>query len=350
MVSEAQQQYFLSTLKQLIEVPSPSGYTDRARDFLLRQIREIVPEMEPVVYRNNGIELQAGDGPGPRRGLCSHYDTLGLYIASLGKDGLVRPGKVGGFPWSAVEGEHVSLFTRDGREYTGTVLYDKASTHIYGSSYEKDPRTNEAMQVRIDESVKSLEDLKKLGLEPGCFMGLEPGFRVTNGGFIKSRHLDNKAGCALLLTLLKELADTGKIHSLGPLRIIFTAGEEIGRGALFVKDLDELLIVDNAVVGDTQNSREDAVTICVRDSTGPFDEKMIQTLKALALEQKIDHELDIFKSYGSDAELVTRRGENTSTCLIGPGIHASHSFERTHLKSFEETYRLLRAWANFRSA
>ena len=344
-MNEQSRTVFIQNLKELLDIPSPSGYTDRARDWLLQKIRGITSGYQINTYANNGIEvLIPGNGGRISRGVCSHYDTLGLYVASVGKDGKIRPGKVGGYPWTAVEGESVTIHAYGGQEYSGTVLFDKASTHIYGSAYEKEPRTNETMWIRLDEMAKSEDEVRALGIDMGAFVSLRTHFEMTNSGYLKGRHLDNKGGVALLLTLLQELAEGEEKQLVHPLRIILTAGEEIGRGALFVKGLEELLIVDNAVVGDGQQSEENKVTICVRDSTGPFDPDLIKKLDLLAKQNEIASVFDIFKSYGSDAELVTRRGEDTKTALIGAGISASHSWERTHIKAFEETWKLLRAY------
>lgn len=343
LMNEQSRTVFLQNLKELLELPSPSGYTDRVKDWIIKRIQSIASGHEIRTYVNHGIEIFVpGNGGRIERGVCSHYDTLGLYVASVGKDGKIRPGKVGGYPWSAVEGESVTIHAYNGVDYTGTVLFDKASTHIYGSAYEKEPRTNETMWIRLDEAATSEAEVKALGIDMGAFVSLRTHFEVTKSGYLKGRHLDNKGGVALLLTLLQELAEGQEKDLIHPLRIILTAGEEIGRGALFVNGLDELLIVDNAVVGEGQQSEEDKVTICVRDSTGPFNPDLIKQLDRLAKENQIASVFDIFKSYGSDAELVTRRGENTKTALIGAGISASHSYERTHLKAFEETWKLLR--------
>lgn len=332
---------FVSHLRTLLHVPSPSGYTDRLHAYLMDHLRQYDVSVKSWV--GNGLELTLpGQDESLSRGICSHYDTLGLYILTITKDGRIRPGKVGGYPWTAVEGEYVTIHGA-ARDYRGTVLYDKSSTHIHGSAYEKDARQSENMWVRLDEDVKSDSDVRALGLEVGDFISLDTRLEILGNGYIKGRHLDNKAGVSILLCLLEEWVASGRRPFPYPVRFIFTAGEEIGRGALFVKNLDELLIVDNAVVGEGQESQEKTVSICVRDSTGPFDSKMIQKLRGLSRDLYLGAVSDIYRSYGSDAELVTRRGENTRTALIGPGISASHSYERSHLDAMRKSFQL--AWA-----
>ncbi|MCJ8345111.1 M20/M25/M40 family metallo-hydrolase [bacterium] len=200
------------------------------------------------------------------------------------------------------------------------------------------------MYLRLDEKVNSIEDVNALGIFLGDFISMEPRYVQTESGFLKSRHLDNKTGIALILTMMKAIKDKGLQDKIGHFRCIFTSGEEIGKGANFVKDLDELLIVDNAVVGKTQNSQEDKVTICVKDSTGPFDYSFKKHLIDLSHKNEISYVLDVYKRYGCDSETVLKLGVDVRTALIGPGIDASHSYERTHIDALHHTFSLMMAY------
>lgn len=338
-------EYFLGTLEKLVNTPSPSGYTFHVKSFLTNELKQFEKYGLTKVYKNNGIEFIFNpDEDRNKRAVCSHFDTLGLFISHIDPDGTIRLNMIGGYPWTAVEGEYVKIHTMDNKIFTGTILFHKASTHIYGSGYDQDPRKQELMYLRLDEKVSSVEGVNALGITLGDFVSLEPRFEKTASGFLKSRHLDNKTGIALILTLMKHIVDNQLTDKIGHFRCIFTSGEEIGKGANFVRDLDELLIVDNAVVGKTQNSLEDKVTICVKDSTGPFDYSFKKHLINLANQKDIDYVLDVYKSYGCDSETVLRLGVDVRTALIGPGIDASHSYERTHMDSLVQTYALMKEY------
>ncbi|MCO4782137.1 MAG: M42 family metallopeptidase [Candidatus Cloacimonetes bacterium] len=338
-------QYFLDTLKKLVNTPSPSGYTFHLKNFLLNELKQFENYGQIQVYKNNGIEFTFNPQENEnKRAVCSHFDTLGLFISHIEGDGTIRLNMIGGYPWTAVEGEYVKIHTMNNKVFTGTILFHKASTHIYGSGYDKEARSQDLMYLRLDEKVSSLEDVNALGIVLGDFVSLAPRFEHTPSGFLKSRHLDNKTGIALILTLMKHAVDNNLLEKIGHFRCIFTSGEEIGKGANFVKNLDELLIVDNAVVGKTQNSLEDKVTICVKDSTGPFDYSFKKHLIDLSTKNEIDYVLDVYKSYGCDSETVLRLGVDVRTALIGPGIDASHSYERTHMDSLIQTFALMKEY------
>ncbi|PCJ16835.1 MAG: hypothetical protein COB02_15145 [Candidatus Cloacimonadota bacterium] len=341
-MKEQYQKYFLDILKSLIETPSPSGYTFHVRNLILKELEEYKSLGEVKVYKNNGIEFIFNSSKTEnRRAICSHFDTLGLFLSHIETDGMIRLDMIGGYPWTAVEGEYVKIHTMDNKTYTGTILFHKASTHIYGSSYDQEPRKQDLMYLRLDEKVSSIEDVNNLGIFLGDFVSLDPRFVYTNSGFLKSRHLDNKTGIALILTMMKQIKEQNLQNKIGHFRCIFTSGEEIGKGANFVKDLDELLIVDNAVVGKTQNSLEDKVTICVKDSTGPFDYSFKKHLINMSKSNQIDYVLDVYKRYGCDSETVLKLGVDVRTALIGPGIDASHSYERTHIDALTHTFLLM---------
>lgn len=338
-------QYFLDTLQKLVNTPSPSGYTFHLKNFLLKELKSYEKYGQVQVYKNNGIEFTFNPKDQKnKRAVCSHFDTLGLFISHIETDGTIRLDMIGGYPWTAVEGEYVQIHTMDNKVFTGTILFHKASTHIYGSSYDQEPRKQELMYLRLDEKVSSVQDVNDLGIVLGDFVSLSPRFEHTPSDFLKSRHLDNKTGISLILTLMKYIVDKNLFDQIGHFRCIFTSGEEIGKGANFVKNLDELLIVDNAVVGKTQNSLEDKVTICVKDSTGPFDYSFKKHLIEIAKEKNIDYVLDVYKRYGCDSETVLKLGVDVRTALIGPGIDASHSYERTHLDSLIQTFSLMREY------
>ena len=168
---------------------------------------------------------------------------------------------------------------------------------------------------------------------------------VTETGFIKTRHLDDKAGVACLLGALKVLAESGARPRLTT-HFLFSTSEEVGFGASagIPPETRELIAVDMGAVGKGQESDEYSVCICAKDSTGPFDYALRQRLVKLCRAQKIPYKVDIYPFYGSDAAVAVRAGLDAVTGLIGPGINASHNLERTHRKALAATVRLVLAY------
>jgi putative aminopeptidase FrvX len=338
-MKEKTQKEFLQTLEKLINIPSPSGYFHEAAAFIRQYLEKFGGEIKQ--YPHGGIEYRPiPQQNGQQIGFCAHYDTLGLAVRHIGDDGKIRVVQIGGMPWSAVEGEYVQIHTADKKTYSGTILHDKPSTHAYGT-VDKDERSSENIWLRLDEKVSSRAEVNQLGIFPGDFISLHPHFVYTESGYIKSRHIDDKAGVCLLLSLISELHENNSFPQNTNLVFAFSPAEEIGKGALFIKGLDELLLVDIGIVGDLHSSREDAVSIVAQDSTGPFDYEFRNRLVNLARQHEIDFELDVFVHYGSDSEAVLKRGENTRTALIGPGTDASHAMERTHINGIKASFQLI---------
>ena len=200
------------------------------------------------------------------------------------------------------------------------------------------------MEVRLDEMVDSEEDVRKLEIAPGDYLSFDPMFAHTNSGYIKSRHLDDKASVAVLLGVLKDIKESG-IKPRKTLKIVISNYEEVGFGASWIpEDIEEFIAVDMGALGDDLSGDERKVSICALDSSGPYDYEMTNRLIDLAKEKKIDYAVDVFPHYGSDAGAAIRGGHNIRAALIGQGVHASHGTERTHVKGMEQTLKLIEAY------
>ncbi len=122
-------------------------------------------------------------------------------------------------------------------------------------------------------------------------------------------------------------------------------GEEVGHGAATVGgDADELLAVDMGCVGADLACKETQVSVCVKDGHGPYDYEMVERLLSLAKANQIDFAADVYPYYGSDVGAAWDAGADVKGGLIGPGVHASHGMERTHLKGVCATISLLCAY------
>lgn len=333
--------YIVKTIETLVNIPSPSGFTKEVIGFVKGEAEKLGFACE--YSHKGGLVISVKGQREETLGLSAHVDTLGAMVRSIDQNGYLRLTMVGGYTLHSIEGSYCKIHTRDGHTYTGTILVKSASVHSYDDAKTLE-RTDRNMLVRIDEIVESKEDVLKLGIGSGDYISFNAQFELTDRGFIKSRHLDDKASVGILLGLLKELAETKELPQKN-LKLLISNYEEVGFGASWVpEDITEFIAVDMGVIGDDLNGRENAVSICAKDSSGPYDYDMTNMLISLAKENEIDYVVDIFPHYGSDVSSAMRGGNDIRGALIGPGVHASHGMERTHKDSLEHTLQLLKAY------
>lgn len=337
-------EYMTEKLVTLARIPSVTGDTVEAIEWVKKEFANL--GYEARLTNKGGLMVTIpGRLPGDERALAAHVDTLGAMVAEVKSNGRLKLAAIGGVQWATVEGEHVFVKASSGKVYTGTILVTKASTHVFGQETAKLERTAENMEVRLDEKVKSKEDTLALGIKPGDFVAFDPRTEVTQSGFIKSRHLDDKASVAALLGAAKYLADK-KLQPAYTTHLFITNYEEVGHGASsgIPDTVRELIAVDMGCVGDGLLGSEYTVSICAKDSSGPYDLGIRKRLERLCEENDIPYVVDIFPYYGSDASAALRAGANVRAGLIGPGVDASHSHERTHKEGLLATARLVVAY------
>ncbi|MGE5632269.1 MAG: M42 family metallopeptidase [Caulobacteraceae bacterium] len=336
-------QYVLGVLKELCNTASPSGYTKDALKLLEREFKKIGL---PVSYTNKGalVSCIEGKNKGIRKVLAAHTDTLGGMVRQIKDNGRISFSNVGGYAGNSIECENCKIHTSDGRLYTGTIYSIKPSVHIHDDVSTLE-RNLDNMEIVLDAKVFSKEDVSKLGIEVGDFISFDSRFTVTETGFVKSRHLDDKAGVAITLGALKCMKENNIVPK-DSIQILITNYEEVGHGACFGVDPDaaEMLCIDMGAPGIGQNSDEYSVSICAKDSGGPYDYEFRTRLVELAKKNNIDYKLDLYPRYGSDASAALKAGASVRAALIGPGIYASHAYERTHSDSIKATAELLVAY------
>ncbi|MCP1122556.1 M42 family metallopeptidase [Bacillus sp. 3103sda1] len=333
----------MELIKQLVSIPSPSGNTNT----IIRFIEDYVKEWNVETKRNNKgglIITLKGEDDTKQRLLTAHVDTLGAMVKEIKADGRLRLSMIGGFRWNAVEGEYCEIETASGKTYTGTILIHQTSVHVYKNAGEE-KRDEKNIEVRIDERVSSPEEVRELGIEVGDFVSFDPRVQMTDSGYIKSRHLDDKASVAILLQLIKRLQDEN-ITLPYTTHFLISNNEEIGYGgnSNIPEETVEYLAVDMGALGDGQASDEYTVSICAKDSSGPYHYAMRKHLVELAKVNNIEYKVDIYPFYGSDASAAIRAGADVKHGLIGPGIDASHAYERTHETSIAHTEALVYAY------
>lgn len=335
--------FIIEFLTELLNIPSPTGYTEAAIAFVESTLRPF-PLTLARTKKGALAASWAGRANDRPRALTAHVDTLGAMVKEIKTNGRLKLTKIGGFAWNTVEGEGVTIFAASGKTVRGTFLPVKASSHIFGAAeiVKQDRSDDDTFEVRLDERVGCQEDTLELGIQVGDFVAFDPRAEVGPSGFIRSRHLDDKASVAAVVGAVKAVADAGATPAQRT-TILISNYEEVGHGAAagFPPDLSELLTVDMAVVGEGQNSDEFSVGVCVKDAGGPYHIEMRRKITRLAEAAGIPHRLDIYPYYGSDGEAYWRAGGDVMVGLIGPGVDASHSYERTHTDGLVHTARLI---------
>ena len=328
----------MNIAQRLLSIDSPSGFTDQ----VVREAEQIARDHGYAVRRTNKGNLVVsvpGREKGKRVGLCAHIDTLGLMVRSITADGMLMTTRIGGPILPTLDGEYCRIHTRDGRIYTGTILSLSPAAHVFDDVLTR-PRDEKNLAVRIDEVVEDRAGVEALGIAPGDFVCIDPKTVVTDSGFLKSRFIDDKGSAAILLTLLR-LMHFAKVRPRYDTDVCFTVHEEVGHGGATLPQVDELLAVDMGCVGDDLSCTEYQVSICAKDSNGPYDYEMVSRLVELAKNNGVDYAVDIYPHYGSDVAVAWHTGMDAKGALIGPGVHASHGMERTHFEGMKATIDLV---------
>jgi putative aminopeptidase FrvX len=326
------------TLRALVEIDSPSGYTHRACEYIYNLLSEYGWKPE---YTNKGA-VRCALGEAPTLAIAAHTDTLGAIVSGVKSNGTLSFSQLGGPLLTSFEGGYVRIHTMDDRVYTGTLLLNNPSTHANREA-DKTERKIDNMHVRIDEEVSSKDDVRKLGIRTGDIICFDPRYQELPSGFIKSHFMDNKAGCYVLFELARRLKEQGKT---APVELFFSNYEEVGHGGTcgYSASVRDLLVIDMGVLGDACEGLETTCSICVKDSSGPYDYHFRKQLVQLADKHSIPYRLDVYPFYGSDGSAALRAGLDYRVALIGPGVAASHGVERTHSKGIEATIDLCLAY------
>lgn len=323
-----------NTLKKLLEIDSPSGYTKNAEEFLVNEINSL--GFKAHVTKKGSIYAYVDAGKESTICLSAHTDTLGLMVRSLNSDGTFNVTTVGGPIMSTINGEYCTVYTRDSKKYRGTILNKDRAIHVHTKS--EDKVVVENVIVRLDEEVKSKEDLEALGICVGDFVCYDPKIEYVND-YVKSRFLDDKAGVVAILEVLKSI-DVSKLNQ--NVIVYFSVLEEVGHGGAHLPyEVDEMIAVDMGCVGKDLNGDEKKVSICVKDSSGPYNYELTSKMIEVAKKLEIEYAVDVYPMYSSDGSAFLRAGNDAKVALIGPGVDASHGMERTTFTAIENTAKIL---------
>ena len=338
------QEYFTKFLVDLLNIASPTGFAEPAIAFVEKELSQY-KQLELSRTRKGALvakwTVESDLSP---VALTAHVDTLGAVVKEIKSNGRLKLSRSGGLQWNSVETEGVWVFASNGEKARGSVLIDTASGHVHGMAGGETPRNDDHMEARLDARTTSEKETRAVGLTVGDLVAFDPRVEVTNG-FIRSRFLDDKACVANLVAAIKSLAEAG----LSPARTVYfhiSNYEEVGHGAAagIPSEAAELVTVDMAVVGAGQESDEFHATLCIKDSGGVYHEGLNKKLRALAEQHNIPYKTDVYPFYGSDGEAFWRAGGDVALALIGPGIDASHNYERAHLDGLNATTNWILAY------
>lgn len=332
-------EYFKEVSEAIFKCDSPTGYTDE----VIKLVKSYIDSFgyENKVLNSGALEVSIkGVDNSKTVATSAHVDTLGLMVRSIKTNGTLALTTLGGPITPTLDGEYCTIHTRDGKTYSGTILSTSPAVHVYKDANTKS-RSIDELEVRLDEEVFKREDVLNLGIQNGDIVSYDTKFTITDSGFLKSRFVDDKASVVVLIMLLKYLKDNN-IKLKYNTKLYFISYEEVGHGASIVdQNISEFVTLDMGTIGLDLSGSEYAVSICAKDSGGPYDYELTTRLVNMAKDNDIKYTIDIFPFYGSDVGAARRAGIDFKGALIGSGVSASHGMERTHIKGIENTLKLI---------
>ena len=339
---EIDRQFLVNCFQDIVSVPSPVGYYVQLNPVLERYAAMFG---QTVTYDNRSTAYITLDGEDNSKTVLvgAHADTLGLIVRRIDPDGKIRTRNLGGINYMNLDGETVTVHTRDGRSYTGLLACQSHSVHVFEDARTVE-RNENTMMVLLDEDVSSKADVNALGIRHGDFISIDPRCQITENGYIKSRFIDDKMAIACCLTMLKYLTDNGLKPKYRTI-LAFPYNEEIGLGGTYVpEEVSEYVALDIGLIGPDYDGNERTVSICAKDNASPYDCELTSRLIAYAEKAEINHCVDIFYRYGTDGSAAMRAGNNLRAAAFGMAVYCSHGMERTHITGVEHTVNLLLAY------
>ncbi|QRF24027.1 M42 family metallopeptidase [Alicyclobacillus sp. TC] len=339
LFSQEDLQYTQDFLLRLLNIPSPTGMTKTAIDFVEAEAKKLGIQSTRTHKGALCFTIQGKQSESSRL-LTAHVDTLGGMIKEILPSGQMRIQKIGGYAWSTIEGETCRIFSEK-KTFTGTVLLENTSVHV-NSKVNETERTADNMVIVLDEVVHSAEDVKKLGISVGDFIAWDPRAVLTESGYIKSRHLDDKASVAILFGVVHALQRNNRELAVD-CTFLISNNEEIGYGgnSNIPQQTVEYVAVDMGAIGKGQTTDEHSVSICAMDGSGPYHFGLRQHLVHIAQQHQLHYAVDIYPHYSSDASAAVRSGADIKHGLVGPGVANSHTYERLHSDALIHTSELL---------
>lgn len=335
-------EYLLDSFRRIINIPSPTGYYVKLNPVLTEMASELGLETETDMRGTLYITL-SGEDNSKSVMISAHADTIGMVVSSVTADGKIKMRTLGGVNYHSAEGCFVTVHTRDGRDYTGTLYCKAHSTHVFSDCLATE-RGEENMMVILDEEVKTEEDVRALGIRNGDYIAIDPCFRYTENGYVKSRFIDDKGGIACCFAMIKYLKENNLKPKYKTI-LAFPYFEELGTGGRYIPDgVSEYVAVDIGLVGGELSGDEKKVSICAKDALGAYDYELTSHIIECAEKAECDHAVDVFLRYSTDANAVVRGGNNVKNAAFGMAVYGSHGMERTHIDGLANTTNLMLAY------
>jgi len=333
-------EYMIGFMKEILNIPSPAGDTEICMDRIEAEFNALGYEVKKSKKKSLYVTVEGHDDENHKM-IVGHIDTLGAIVKEVKPNGRLLLAQLGGFSWNSLEGENVKVHTDSGKIITGAILPIMSSIHIDPDTTRKMERSDENVEVRLDEFTSTREETNDLGVKVGDFVSFEPRYIHCENGFIKSRHLDDKSAVAIILGMCKYMKDNN-ITPKYTIHFNISNYEEVGHGVAYVPEkTDELIAIDIGPVGPRQESKETAVCIAAKDSRTPYDFKLRKKLSDMCVKHNIEHKVDVYNRYGSDASVGVLQGLDVNFACVGPGVDGTHHYERTHIRGIENTLELL---------
>lgn len=336
------EKFIIDCFKDIVGVPSPVGYYVKLNPVLEKYAAKFG---KTVTYDNKSTAYITLEGEDNSKTVLigAHADTLGMVVRTVDPNGMIRVRQLGGLNFGSLEGESVTVHTRDGREYTGLFACQSHSVHAFDDARTLS-RDEDHMMVILDEKINSADDVRKLGIRNGDFISVDPRCQVTENGYIKSRFIDDKGAVACCFAMLKYLTENDLKPKYKTI-LAFPYSEEIGMGGTFVPDeVSEYVAVDIGLIGPGYDGNEYAVSICAKDAAAPYDYELTSRLIGYAEKAECDYAVDIYYHYGTDANAAIRAGNDLRAATFGMAVWCSHGMERTHISGLLNTANLLIAY------
>ncbi len=342
MKFQIDKQYLLDTFRRLVEIPSPVGYYVQLNP-ALEQLASALGHTVTYDHKSTAYITLEGQDNSKTVLVGAHADTIGMVVRRIDKDGMIRVRQLGGVNYNSLEGETVTIYTRDGRAYTGLMACQSHSVHVYDDARTLE-RNENTMMIILDHPVTCEQDVRDLGICHGDFVSPDPRCQVTETGYLKSRFIDDKAAIACVFAMLRYIKERDLKPKYRTI-LAFPYGEEIGFGGTYVPEgVSEYVAVDIGLIGPDYDGNEFSVSICAKDNSAPYDYELTNRLIGYAQKAECDYAVDIFYRYGTDGNAAVRAGNNLRSAAFGMAVYCSHGMERTHIKGLENTTNLLLAY------
>lgn len=335
--------YLIDCFKEIIAVPSPTEFYVRLNPVLKKYAESLGHEMT-FDRRNNAYITIDGEDNSKTVLISAHADTVGLMVRKIDGNGALRIRSIGGINLSTLDGETVTVHTREGKDYTGLFLCQSYSTHVFPDALTLE-RSEKTMMIILDERVGTKAEVESLGIRPGDFVSIDPRCQITEKGFIKSRFIDDKGAIACCFAAIKYMNENGLKPKYKTI-FQFPYSEELGFGGCYIPEgVSEVVGVDIGLIGPELDGNEYSVSICAKDASQVYDYDMTNKLIELAKKAECDYAVDVYFRYGSDVGAARRGGNDIKGGLFGMAVYGSHGMERTHIDGLLNTTNLLLAYA-----